>query len=248
MVRLQYHNPLNFWSQHFRMDLRPFHRGPRGKVFDGTFLTDGYGVIILKQSPGHAKVAGQKRKRGEKRKTRDTRLFPSLDTVDRHELQAYQDVVFTDPNIRDTLFMMHKQSTRDKPRIGRYTSMTRRRHLGTNIMRDRSERFIKHRHNVDEIRAAQDNLSQTNSYSISSADFNNYCSVRGEAKTILGPLYENSIFRKIRWRTSIGKQRDMSFLGNLICRKFGPNPLIVLGDKSSTRNTRFHAPTHGVGL
>jgi len=50
------------------------------------------------------------------------------------------------------------------------------------------------------------------------------------------------------WRTSIGKQRDMSFLGNLIRRKFGPNPLIVLGDKSSTRNTQFHAPTQGVGL
>jgi len=69
------------------------------------------------------------------------------------------------------LFMMHKQSTRDNPRIARYTSMTRRRHLGTNIMHDCSERFIKHRHNVDEIRAAQDNLSQTNLYSISSTDF-----------------------------------------------------------------------------
>lgn len=126
--------------------------------------------------------------------------------------------------------------------------MTRRRHLGTNITRDRTKRFIKHRHNVDEIKVAQDNMSLTNSYSISSADFDNYCSVRGEAKTILGPLYENSIFRKMRWRTSIGKQRDMSFLRNLMHRKFGSNPLIVLGDKSLKRSARFHAPTQGVGL
>jgi hypothetical protein len=37
----------------------------------------------------------------------------------------------------------------------------------------------------------------------------------------------------------------MAFLGNLIRCKFGPNPLIVLGDKS---NSRFHAPTQGAGL
>jgi len=95
--------------------------------------------------------------------------------------------------------MMHDKSERDNRRIARYTSMTRRHHLGTNITRDRTERFIKHRHNVDEIRVAQDNMSQTNTYSIPCADFDNYCSVRSEAKTILGPLYENSIFRKMGW-------------------------------------------------
>ena len=40
----------------------------------------------------------------------------------------------------------------------------------------------------------------------------------------------------------------MSFLGNLIRRKFGPNPLIVLGDKSLKQPARFHTPTQGVGL
>jgi ribosomal 50S subunit-associated protein YjgA (DUF615 family) len=52
----------------------------------------------------------------------------------------------------------------------------------------------------------------------------------------------------MRSRTSVGKRRDMAFLGNLIRRKFGPDPLIILGDKSSIRNARFHAPTQGVGL
>jgi hypothetical protein len=47
---------------------------------------------------------------------------------------------------------------------------------------------------------------------------------------------------------SIGKQRDMTILNNLIRRKFGEQPLLVLGDKSTTRNLRFHAPTQGVGL
>jgi len=184
----------------------------------------------------------------EKRKARDAEPFPFFDTIERTELQGYQDVVFIDPNLRDTLFMMHKASNRDAPCLARYTSMTRRRHLGTNLTRDRTKRYIKHQHNVDDIRLRLDNLSHTNSHSISSADFDNYCSVRGEAKQILGPMYEQPIFRKMRWRTSIGKQRDMTFLNNLIRRKFGPQPLLVLGDKSTTRNRRFHAPTQGVGL
>jgi hypothetical protein len=94
--------------------------------------------------------------------------------IGRNELRGYDDVVFMDPNLRDTLFMMHEKSSRDDPRLARYTSMTRRRHLGTNITRDRTERFIKHSHNVVQIQLAQTSLTHTNSYLISSADFENY--------------------------------------------------------------------------
>src|SRR5579859_18015 len=79
-------------------------------------------------------------------------------------------------------------------------------------------------------------------------DFDHYVSIRGETTNVRGPLYENTIFRRIRWRTSIGKQRDFSLLGNLIHRKFGSNPLIIMGDKSAQTATRFHAPTQGIGL
>jgi hypothetical protein len=144
--------------------------------------------------------------------------------------------------------MMHISSNRNNRRILRYTSMSRCRHLGTNIARDRSERFIKHRDNIDDIRAIQLRLTQTNSHLSSTVDFDQYVSIRGEAVNILGPLYENSIFQKLRWRTSIGKQRDLSSLGNLIRCKFGPNPLLVMGDKSAQNAARFHAPTQGVGL
>jgi len=119
MVRLQYQQPNCFWSQHFRMDLKVFRQDPSGRIFDGTFCTDGYGVSILKRSPNARKGAGGKRKRGEKRKVRDARLFPSFDAIDRNELRGYHDVVFTDPNLRDTLFMMHEKSSRDDPRLAR---------------------------------------------------------------------------------------------------------------------------------
>jgi len=52
----------------------------------------------------------------------------------------------------------------------------------------------------------------------------------------------------MRWRRSIGNQRDIANLGNLIQQKFGPNPLIIMGDASCTRSMRFHPPTKGVGL
>src|SRR5579859_7453291 len=140
---------------------------------------------------------------------------------------------------------MHINSSRNNRQILRYMSMSRRQHLGTNIAGDRRERFIKHQDNIDEIRAAEQRLTQTNSHSTSTRDFDHYVSVQGETTNVLGPLYENTIFRRIRWRTLIGKQRDFSLLGNLICRKFGSNPLIIMGDKSAQTATRFHAPIQG---
>ena len=197
--RLQYKFRDKFWNEHFHMKRKPLRRGPGGRQFDGTFWTDGYGVSILMRTPEASKGAGRKRKQGQKRESRDAELFPHFNTIDRQELKAYRDVVFADPNLRDTLYFMHIDSSRNNKQILRYTSMSRRRHLGTNIARDRQERFIKHQNNVDEIRAAEQRLTGTNAYSTSTVDFDRYVSVRGEITTILSPLYENAIFRQIRW-------------------------------------------------
>jgi len=43
------------------------------------------------QTPGGPKGAGQKRKRGQKRKSRDEKLFPYFYTINRQELQQYHD-------------------------------------------------------------------------------------------------------------------------------------------------------------
>src|SRR5579859_5640530 len=123
------------------------------------------------RTPGEPKGAGQKRKRGQNRKSRDAELFPYFHTINRQELQQYHDIVFVDPNLRDTLYFMHINSSRNNWHILHYTSMCRRRHLGMNIARDRRERFIKHQDNVDEIRAAEQRLTQTNSHSTSTMDF-----------------------------------------------------------------------------
>ena len=169
-IRLEYKNS-DFWKQHFNFNRRPLWRGPGGREFDGTFWTDGYGVSILMRTPGGPKGAGQKRKRGQKRKSRDAELFPYFHTINRQELQQYHDIVFIDPNLRDTLYFMHINSSRNNRQILHYTSMSRRRHLGTNIACDRRERFIKHQNNVDEIQAAEQCLTQTNTHSTSTTDF-----------------------------------------------------------------------------
>ena len=248
VVHQHYQNPQHFWNLHFNTNICPFRTSHGGKEFDGTFWTDGYGVSILKRTPGTKIGAGQTRTRGEKRKTRDERLFPYFDTIPPQQLQAYQDIVFADPNKRDLLYMMHDSSAKQFPRLLRYTSMTRRRHLGAHIYRDREKRFIKHHPQFNQIIAAQNNLLTTDSRTLSPAFFEDYVSTRSVAKEYLGPLYESSIFRKMRWRRSIGSQRDFAQLGNLIREKFGPNPLIIMGDASCTRSMRFHPPTKGVGL
>src|SRR5579859_1391654 len=168
--------------------------------------------------------------------------------INRQELQQYHDIVFVDPNLRDTLYFMHINSSQNNRQILRYTSMSHCRHLGMNITCDQRERFIKHQDNVDEIRAAEQCLTQTNTHSTSTTDFNQYVSTWGEVVNVLGPLYKNPIFRKIRWRSSIGKQTDFSLLGNLIGRKFSSNssnPLIVIGDKSAQTVAHFQAQPKG---
>src|SRR5204862_7451386 len=105
----------------------------------------------------------------------------------RQELQQYHDIVFVDPNLRDTLYFMHINSSQNNWQILHYTSMSHRQHLGTNIAFDQRERFIKYRENVDEIGAAEQRLTQTNTHSISTIDFDRYVSIRGEVVNILGP-------------------------------------------------------------
>src|SRR5579859_7719664 len=134
-IHLEYKN-LDFWKQHFDFNRRLLRRGPGGREFDETFWTDGYGVSILMRTPGGPKSASQKRKRGQNRKSRDAELFPYFDMINRQELQQYHDIVFIDPNLLDTLYFMHINSSRNNRHILHYTSMSRRRHLGMNIAHD----------------------------------------------------------------------------------------------------------------
>ena len=108
--RLEYKNP-DFWKLHFNHNRNPFQRGTEGRQFDGTFWTDGYGVSILMWTSGEPKSAGQKRKHGQSRKSRNSELFPYFLTVSHQELRRYHDVVFVDPNLRDIMFSMYIDSS-----------------------------------------------------------------------------------------------------------------------------------------
>ena len=103
------------------------------------------------KSLDESKDAEKKRKRSEKRKSRDERMFFNFDAIGQQELKQYNEVVFVDSNLGNILFMMHISNSRNNRRIFHYTSMSRCRHMKINIARDREERFINHRDNTDEI-------------------------------------------------------------------------------------------------
>jgi len=63
------------------------------------------------RSPDGPKGAGKKRTRSDKRISRDEMMFPNFNTIEQQELKQYNNVVFVDPNLRDTLFMMHISSS-----------------------------------------------------------------------------------------------------------------------------------------
>ena len=74
---------------------------------------------------------------------------------------------------------MHHGSPKEDPRLLLYTSMTRRRHIGTHINRDREGRYIKNHPQSADIINAQNDLSTTNCRSLSPAIFEDYIRTRG---------------------------------------------------------------------
>jgi hypothetical protein len=154
---------------HFRLEKRPFQTSPNSRVkFDGIFYTDGYGVSILLQTPSDTKkMTTDKRKRGKRERELDAELFLYFEAIRPEELQNYSDVVFADPNKHDHLYTYDASWVNSElPRLFRYTSMTRRGHLGTHINRDRQERYIRPHPQSEEINNALEDLIQTDSRSI----------------------------------------------------------------------------------
>ena len=203
-------------------------------------------IRILKRSPGSKKGAGGKRKRVTKRKDRDQELFPYFHTLSPEDLAQYEDVVLLIPTIgtcsswcTNVLSLMLRASWDIRPCPVAIISTQK----SIEIVQSGLSNVKPMLH----IKTNADKFSRTNSHTISPMEFREYVSQGSEANTILGPLYDDLFFRKNRWRSSIGNQRDKALLGNLIRRQFGPNPLIILGN-GSPPTARFHAPTKGVGL
>ena len=159
------------------------------------------------------------------------RLFPDISTFAPTDFQTHGDnVVFGDPNKRDIVYLMHINLSASIPSTLRYTSMFRRRHLQTHVNLGRQNRFLKRQDNAVLIRQSQIRLSTTNSFSISPAKYDDS---RGVAAQTPSPPYSIKMFRNLRRRHDIGRQRDEAKLARMIRVKFGENPLIVLGNGSS---------------
>jgi hypothetical protein len=174
------------------------------------------------------------------------RLFPDISTFAPTDFQTHGDnVVFGDPNKRDIVYLMHINLSASIPSTLRYTSMFRRRHLQTHVNLGRQNRFLKRQDNAVLIRQSQIRLSTTNSFSISPAKYDDS---RGVAAQTLSPPYSIKMFRNLRRRHDIGRQRDEAKLARMIRVKFGENSLIVLGNGSSKVAVLNHPSTLGVGL
>lgn len=59
--------------------------------------------------------------------------------------------------------------------------------------------------------------------------------------------YESLIFRKLRFRSYLHKDRADDALVKKIKTHFGPNPVLVIGDQSAPM-ARYHEPIRGIGM
>jgi hypothetical protein len=173
-------------------------------------------------------------------------VFPSIHDLPASELlEQEEDVVYCDPYRRNMLFCMHHLSTPRAPRTLRYTSMARRRHLGTKKYVDCIERYKRRAGNSVQLKEADNRLSQFDARSLSPHTFEDFIIERGVAVNILGLFYENIVFHKWRKRTQIGAERDYTKLARILRNKFGRNPVLVVGN-TRIKSARFHSSTLGV--
>jgi hypothetical protein len=125
------------------------------------------GIRILKR---HTRDIQRQQPRTRRRKTaaeRDARLFPNFkdwipETLDSTESSSSPVI----PK-RDLIFCMKIDLSPSHPITFRYTAMTGRRHLGTNVSLARQRRFLNRMDHALEIKLAQQLTSTTNGYSVS---------------------------------------------------------------------------------
>src|SRR5271156_1224940 len=92
-----------------------------------------------------------------------------------------------------------------------------RGHLSTHITMVRQRRYLTRHDDAMNIKLAHDSLSDTNGFSLSLSVYQYYPIGRGVAAPTLDPAYNEVIFRRMRLRHDIGRQRHEAKLS----RKFG---------------------------
>lgn len=258
-------DPATWWTRHVRTNKRPW-KAQAGRGFTRSFQTDGIAVSVYKSKTvkavrGKSKTeeereqkkqelaTNRKRKRDEggatlkKHKPNEKAEFPYITDIEPTKLiEDKGNTVLIDPGRGDLLYCMHENSTPTSKQLYRYTADQRRNELKIKLFREACSPKP-----YPDAKAQMNAIARTSHRHTSLERFTEYLAARSTAAGVLTPFFAKEVHRETRWQSYRLQQQSNARLSNNIRRKFGEDPLLVIGDHSSP-NMRFQQSIRGVGM
>ena len=227
-------NQEQVWNRLFNLDKCVFRQ--KNYHFNFTLQTDGIGVSLLFV---HRDYNG--RKSCPCCATDDSYPFHYVEDLHDEQLENLQgrNMVGADPGKFNLLYL----ADGDGKKL-RYTAFQRR----TESLAKRNHRILlneKHKHDVIE---KETRLSEQNSKTVDYVKFKAYLLAKNQLNQELRPFYEQSLYRKMKWRQFVYTKKSEDTFLNKIQDTFGEDAVIAYGDWSRTTQMKHFMPTKGVGL
>lgn len=226
------------WNDLFRTDGRVFRK--KNCTFNSMISTDGIGCSILFGSPAKIKV----------------------ETLPEQYIEEYKPeglrkrIVGIDPNMRDIVYCAGEAD--EGVKFIRYTQnqvnfeskQKRIKRITRKIKTKASDRHHRLRRFILSIRDIESHLSKHDSKTVDMGRYKAYLRVKNEANIYLCKFYGQELFRKMKLRTKVNRQRSEQLMINHFKEKFGgPDEAVIsFGDFSTGDHKKFHEPVKRKGL
>jgi len=218
------------WVRYFSLESLPQIQKYKKKGYEFLLIkTDGKGVSVLCHREESKEEHTQKTP--EKEKYVDHQSFIDLKGTG-------VNIVGIDPGKEDLIYCT------DGLRKFRYSANQRRKEC----------RKKEHRKILDKeremVKIVETELSLTRSYSSDYSEFMRYVEKRRENEEKCRSVYEEDVFRTLRWRGNILRQKSESKMINNFKNAFGDSKSVVvaMGDWSQKKQMKFKEPTLGKGI
>jgi len=226
-------NRSKIWDVLFHTDRRVMRK--TGYVFK-SIQTDGVGVSICFQREGH-----RSNDENNMMESDDSEIYIS-DLTEReiHECIGKK-LIGSDPGKEDLTHLMD-----DRKRRLRYGTTQRR--VESQAERNREILLIeKNRHHIT---AEESVLTKSSCRTVDYQKFKDYIHLKTTLDEKIGWFYQQELYRKMKWRTSIDRRKSEDRFLNRIEQTYGPPEEIVIchGNWSQGKQMKHLYPSLGIGM
>lgn len=227
------------WELFFKTNKQFFHSEDRHDYqFAHMIETDGVGCSIL---------LVRKDLKGKFNKTvpRTENKERYIDQLDSYDDLRQKNIVAIDPNKSDLVYCIDSESEKF-----RYTQNQRRKETKVKKYRDIQSEKKTQRISGKSVIQWETELSFHNSRTLDFASFRAYIKKKNEVNSIIGPFYEDRIFRKLKLGSVFMRQQTEDNMLNRFEKRFGSpeQTLIGMGDFEQKTHMKFREPVKGKGF